>query len=46
MRIMATRRDLHTVELRITKIETDIVHIKLMMGLIVGAVLALITKTF
>lgn len=43
---LATKQDLYGVEIRITKIETDIVHTKWMMGLIIGGILALIIKTF
>ena len=43
---LATRQDLHGVEIRITKIETDIVHLQWMTGVVIGGIVALLIKSF
>ena len=43
---LATKQDLHGVEIRITKIETDIVHLKWMTGVVIGGIVAILIKTF
>lgn len=43
---LATRQDIHGLEIKITKIETDIVHLKWMSGVVIGGIVALLIRGF
>jgi len=43
---LATRQDIHGLEIKITKIETDIVHLKWMSGVVIGGIIALLIRGF
>jgi len=43
---LATKEDIHTVELRIARIESDLKLVKWMLGIIIAGILSLILKTF
>jgi bifunctional DNA-binding transcriptional regulator/antitoxin component of YhaV-PrlF toxin-antitoxin module len=43
---LATKEDIHTLELRIARIESDLRLVKWMLGIIIAGILSLILKTF
>jgi len=43
---LAIKEDIHTVELRIARIESDLKLVKWMLGIIIAGILSLILKTF
>jgi bifunctional DNA-binding transcriptional regulator/antitoxin component of YhaV-PrlF toxin-antitoxin module len=43
---LATKEDIHTIDLKIAKIESDIRLIKWMLGIIIAGILSLILKAF
>jgi bifunctional DNA-binding transcriptional regulator/antitoxin component of YhaV-PrlF toxin-antitoxin module len=43
---LATKEDIHTIELKIARIESDIRLIKWMLGIIIAGILSLILKAF
>ena len=43
---LATREDIHSIDLKIARIEADIVALKWMVGGVVGGIVALLIKSF